>query len=1117
MKGLLLLFLISVPCCARAQNIEGQIVASQFGEFKVQNEGNGFAFDPANCNVSGGGKNFPAFVTGTPVKIVDSNPAQIEIVVPVSASITGSYCTVSLATQYSHSSFYLTSGTGGLQEAITANQTNNGINSIILNWEWYRLVAPGNPASVIASVTGIPSLGLVDVTTTPYSYYVWNGTQYVSVGSGGGGSIPTTPLVLKGNNAGAAAPAVPGTDYVLPSGNITGSAGSVAFTGLTGTPTIWNQNTTGTAAGLSAASALPNNTTAATQTVGDASTKVATDAFVLANAGGTIPATSLVLKGSGTAGSSVAATANTDYLTPSYWSSLTNCTVAGYSWSPAAGACIAGGGASTPATTNLLKGNGAANSVVAASPGNDFITPNASNGMTSTGIATSGQNYNSNQFQFQGNYWNGTAAASDYWGFVDNVGSGSNPNASFTVTHSGTSGVATFGFAMPVVGVTAPAGDNSTKFATTASVFSSLPSVPAQFFGAYGDAYGPPDGCTTTASSTTVVCPDSTFVPTDVGKQFWEHGAGAGGVAFNATITSFIDAAHVVVSAAPSISVSNAPGNAVYGHDDTAGVQACWQYSATQGVQCTLRALPLPYGGLGFTGFLIGSAGLQLVSSNGDTESSATSTTGSSSINGTNLFCEYNGDCVSLAAGPIQGAVFSNINLEGDPTQPNGRGFHFKATAGTYGNGGLWNATFTNFQTSNFSLECMLSEGGNYTSGGELPNQVDTFINFMCNAPNKMHTANLIKMTGQHAQILFMNGQVNGPGTEANQPNAMILITEQTTGQADAATDVKFYGYTYEVGTIGLQLGNGAYNIHYDNGYVENVAEPLIAGGNPSYGGVFGMTYNGNHIANSGNTIAVAQFTGGVTGSFRDGLIFGGVYPAAIAVCTGTSSGGVDSNSVDFVNNESTSGVTATTGCATTTAAPSGATLAVSGGTSVSVSADSTPITTITAPVIGSGKTLTLYASGTFSLATGGNINLGGFGSPLTISSGNSVTLTLLDQTATWLVTAMTPSSGGPAPIVASSETVASSATPTFSTAVNTSYMVLTANVTTFTLGAGSDGQHKTICLKQGSGPYTVTPPANVHGFMTVGTTNGAYNCQSLVMNLANSIWLADSPGVVNE
>ena len=51
-------YLKNMMASSPAQNVEGQIVASQFGEFKVQNEGNGFAFDPANCNISGGGKNF---------------------------------------------------------------------------------------------------------------------------------------------------------------------------------------------------------------------------------------------------------------------------------------------------------------------------------------------------------------------------------------------------------------------------------------------------------------------------------------------------------------------------------------------------------------------------------------------------------------------------------------------------------------------------------------------------------------------------------------------------------------------------------------------------------------------------------------------------------------------------------------------------------------------------------------------------------------------------------------------------------------------------------------------------------------------------------------------------
>jgi hypothetical protein len=76
-------------------------------------------------------------------------------------------------------------------------------------------------------------------------------------------------------------------------GNFTGSSAAPTFSAtpvfsaatLTNFPTF-NQNTTGTASNLSGTPALPNGTTATTQTVGDNTTKIATDAFVLANASG---------------------------------------------------------------------------------------------------------------------------------------------------------------------------------------------------------------------------------------------------------------------------------------------------------------------------------------------------------------------------------------------------------------------------------------------------------------------------------------------------------------------------------------------------------------------------------------------------------------------------------------------------------------------------------------------------------------------------------------------------------------------------------------------------------------------------------------------------------------
>jgi hypothetical protein len=232
---LLLLTLLFPVAHEQAQNIEHQIVASQFGEYRVPSVGNGFAFPPDTCQVSGGGKNFAAFTAGMAIKIVDSQPSHTEVVTPVAVFINS--CAVSLSTTYTHTSFYLTSGTGGLQEAILNGQVNGGPNTIVLDSEWYSLVQPRSAATVISTVQGNTSLGLVDVTQTPYVTYSWNGSQYAANSNTGG----------------------------PPSG-----AAGGALSGTYPNPGI-------------AVAALPNGMTATTQSAADNSNDVATDSFVQAN------------------------------------------------------------------------------------------------------------------------------------------------------------------------------------------------------------------------------------------------------------------------------------------------------------------------------------------------------------------------------------------------------------------------------------------------------------------------------------------------------------------------------------------------------------------------------------------------------------------------------------------------------------------------------------------------------------------------------------------------------------------------------------------------------------------------------------------------------------------
>lgn len=198
----------------QAQNIEQQIVASQYGQWKVPGlTPDTYAFPPTSCQVQGGASYFYAFNTNAPARIVDGNPALSETVTPSNTVHTNQDCSISIAPVNEHQlPFYLTSATGGLQEALNQNLTTPATNMVILDSAWHQLVTAeaAVPATVIATVKGGVSLNLVDVTTTPYNFYAWNTSdlryELVPYGSGGSGALGTIVNdVLANNSANTAA------------------------------------------------------------------------------------------------------------------------------------------------------------------------------------------------------------------------------------------------------------------------------------------------------------------------------------------------------------------------------------------------------------------------------------------------------------------------------------------------------------------------------------------------------------------------------------------------------------------------------------------------------------------------------------------------------------------------------------------------------------------------------------------------------------------------------------------------------------------------------------------------------------------------------------------------
>lgn len=101
-----------------------------------------------------------------------------------------------------------------------------------------------------------------------------------------------------------------------------------------------------------------------------------------------------------------------------------------------------------------------------------------------------------------------------------------------------------------------------------------------------------------------------------------------------------------------------------------------------------------------------------------------------------------------------------------------------------------------------------------------------------------------------------------------------------------------------------------------------------------------------------------------------------------------------------------------------------------------------------------------------------------------------------------------------------SNENVAYSATPTLSVSTFTSHIVLSGNITSFTLPAGKDGQEKCLNFVHDitSTAYTIGNPSNLIGlFPSPSSVAGKHNIQCFLYFVADSLWEAKDSGVIGQ
>jgi hypothetical protein len=86
--------------------------------------------------------------------------------------------------------------------------------------------------------------------------------------------------------------------------------------------------------------------------------------------------------------------------------------------------------------------------------------------ITTSTAATSTQAQASPLLTWQGQYWNGTASATDYWEVFSNIGSGTNGPSVLTFTHTGTSGTAIVNLPAILSGSSSPAQSGFERLAS---------------------------------------------------------------------------------------------------------------------------------------------------------------------------------------------------------------------------------------------------------------------------------------------------------------------------------------------------------------------------------------------------------------------------------------------------------------------------------------------------------------------------------------------------------------------------------------------------------------------------------------------------------------------------
>ena len=446
-------------------------------------------------------------------------------------------------------------------------------------------------------------------------------------------------------------------------------------------------------------------------------------------------------------------------------------------------------------------------------------------------------------------------------------------------------------------------------------------------------------------------------------------------------------------------------------HDDTAAIQACWDASASSSLFCRMS----PSGG---GGACVGNSAAGCYLANGQLVVKPSMHVQGNSQLSTFIKSEYNGPAVVMVNGVNNGVVMENLRFALDKTLANSAGFYFIAVpTGSPAQGGLWDSHFQNIEFDNPAKECIRLDGGGKEPGYQFnfPNQANEFLHITCNGPmGQLHPANLLEISGQMGQVLFQGGYWNadptntGKATEISYtyyPHPLVLLQPLGGSNSNLAPgNITFSDISVQYGQIGFSL-NYATNITINDGsHFEDLGTFIVANYSTfyvenDYFGNVGTSAGGMFNLGNENVATIANNTG---------IASSGYYMSAMATCSGA-------NQVTFSNNFFPNQSPTTSNCATNQVGITSSTLTTTASTMlVNGDGGAVPISTLVSRT-DPGKTLSLIAWGdSFKMTSGGNIQFGGFATPLTIPRNSLITLRLYDLGPTYVVESVGGLTGSP-------------------------------------------------------------------------------------------------------